>query len=43
MLQFDTNLEAGEIQEEISRFHERTGMEVYGEVSKLMKKEKTEI
>ena len=43
MLQFDTHLEAGEIQEEISRFHERTGTEVYGEVSKLMKKEKTEI
>ena len=25
MLQFDTHLEAGEIQKEISRFHERTG------------------
>lgn len=43
MLQFDTHLEAGEIQKEISRFHERTGKEVYGEVSKLMEKEKTEI
>ena len=42
MMQFDTHLEAGEIQEEISRFHERTGTEVYGEVSKLMKEEKTE-
>jgi len=42
MLQFDTHLEAGEIQKEISRFHERTGTEVYGEVSKLMDKEKTE-
>ena len=42
MLQFDTHLEAGEIQKEISRFHERTGTEVYGEVSKLMEKEKTE-
>jgi hypothetical protein len=42
MLQFDTHLEAGEIQKEISRFHERTGKEVYGEVSKLMEKEKTE-
>ena len=42
ILQFDTHLEAGEIQEEISRFHERTGREVYGEVSKMMKKEKTE-
>lgn len=42
ILQFETHLEAGEIQEEISRFHERTGKEVYGEVSKLMEKEKTE-
>lgn len=43
MLQFDTHMEAGEILDEISRFHERTGTEVYGEVSKLMKKEKTKI
>ena len=42
MLQFDTHLEAGEIQKEISRFHERTGKEVYGEISKLMKEEETE-
>ncbi|MDC1004406.1 hypothetical protein OAQ34_02160 [Opitutales bacterium] len=42
MMQFDTHLEAGEIQKEISRFHERTGREVYGEVSKLMMEEKTE-
>jgi hypothetical protein len=41
MLQFETHMEAGEIQKEISRFHERTGKEVYGEVSKLMEKEKT--
>ena len=40
MMQFDTHLEAGEIQNEISRFHERTGREVYGEVSKLMSEEK---
>ncbi len=43
MLQLETHLEAGEIQEEISRFYERTGTEVYGEVSKLMKKEKTQV
>jgi hypothetical protein len=41
ILQFETHMEAGEIQKEISRFHERTGKEVYGEVSKLMEKEKT--
>jgi hypothetical protein len=42
MMQFDTHLEAGEIQKEISRFHERTGRDVYGEVSKLMMEERTE-
>ena len=40
MMQFDTHLEAGEILKEISRFHERTGRGVYGEVSKLMSNEK---
>ena len=39
MVQFDTHLEAGEIQAEISRFHERTGREVYGEISEMMIKE----
>ena len=43
MLQFDTHLEAGEIQKEISRFHERTGTEVYGEVSKLMRRKRPKV
>jgi hypothetical protein len=41
-VQFETHIEAGEIQKEISRFHERTGKPAYGEVSEMMELEKTE-
>ena len=41
-VQFEAHVEAGEIQKEISRFHERTGKPAYGEVSEMMEEEKTE-
>ena len=41
-VQFEAHVEAGEIQREISRFHERTGKPAYGEVSEMMEREKAE-
>ena len=41
-VQFEAYVEAGEIQKEISRFHERTGKPAYGEVSEMMEREKAE-
>ena len=41
-VQFEAHVEAGEIQREISRFHERTGKPAYGEVSEMMEREEAE-
>ena len=41
-VQVETQIEATEVQKEISRFHERTGKEVYGEVSEMMEKAKAQ-
>ena len=40
--QIKTHFDAEEVKGEISRYHERTGKPVYGEVSKLMEREKAE-
>jgi hypothetical protein len=40
--QIKTHFDAEEVKGEISRYHERTGKPVYGEVSKLMESEKAE-
>jgi hypothetical protein len=41
-IQLEAHVETGEIQKEISRFHERTGKPAYGEVSEMMEQEKAE-